>query len=107
MMIDATIRITVPPQRRKEMLQTFKLILDPIRREPGCVCCHCYVDIENENGFFFKAEWQSREALDDHLQSAQFAVLRGAMALVDEEPEVRICTVASKVGARAVTTARA
>lgn len=106
-MIDASVRITVPPQRRKELLQTFKLILDPIRREPGCVCCNCYVDIEDENGFVFKTEWQSREALDAHMQSALFAVLRGAMGMLDEDPEVRICTVASTVGVKMVTAGRA
>jgi quinol monooxygenase YgiN len=105
-MIDATIKLTVPPQRRKELLQTFKLILDPIRRESGCVCCHCYVDIEDENVFFFKAEWQSREALDAHLQSAQFAVLSGAMGLLNAEPKIRICNDTSTMGVKVVTAAR-
>ena len=104
-MIDATIRIAVLPEKRKELLQTFKLILDPIRREQGCVCCNCYVDIEDENCFFFKEEWQTHEALDAHLQSAQFAVLRGAMGLLNENPEIRICTVASTRGVKALTAA--
>jgi quinol monooxygenase YgiN len=106
-MIDATIRITAPPPKRKELLQTFKLILDPIRREPGCICCNCYVDIEDEGCFFFREEWQSREALDTHLQSAQFAVLKGAMALLNEDPTVRICTIASTLGVGAIAAAHA
>ena len=48
-MIDATIKMTVPPEKRKEVLQTFKAILGQIRREQGCISCNCYVDLEAEN----------------------------------------------------------
>ncbi len=71
-MIDATIKITVPPEKRKEILQTFKAILGPIRREQGCISCNCYVDVEAENIIFFKEEWKSSEDLDTHLRSGHF-----------------------------------
>jgi len=105
-MIDATIKVTVPPEKRKELLQTFKAILGPIRGEQGCLRCNCYVDIEAENLFFFYEEWQSREDLDAHLRSAQFGVLVGAMSLLKIEPEIRINSIASTAGAETVTAAR-
>ena len=71
-MIDATIKITVPPEKRKEVLQTFKAILGPIRREQGCISCNCYVDIEAEDIIFFKEEWRTSEELDTHLRSGTF-----------------------------------
>jgi quinol monooxygenase YgiN len=105
-MIDATIKITVPPEKRKEVLQTLKAILGPIRREQGCISCNCYVDLEAENIVFFKEEWKTSEDLDTHLRSAHFGVLIGAMKLLNKEPDIRFNTIASTAGAEAVKTAR-
>ena len=105
-MVDATIKITVPPNKRKEFIQTFKAILAPIRREQGCLHCNCYVDIEAENSFFFKEVWQTREDLDAHLISADFGVLAGAMSLLDQEPEISFNTIASTEGAEMINAAR-
>lgn len=105
-MIEATINITVSAQKRKELLQTFKAILNPIRREQGCLFCNCYVDIEAENSFCFMEGWQTRKHLDDHLRSVQFGVLIGAMSLLDQAPEIKFHTIASTAGLEAVTKAR-
>lgn len=105
-MIDATIKITVPPNKREEFMQTFKAILAPIRREQGCLRCNCYVDIEAENSFCFKEVWQTREDLEVHLSSVDFGVLAGAMSLLDQEPEIRFNTIASTEGAEAIAASR-
>ncbi len=105
-MIDATITITVPPEKRMEILQTCQAILGPIRREPGCLSCRCYVDIESENVFLFRALWKKKENLDNHLRSAHFGVLIGATKLLDEEPDIRFSTISSTAGAEAVSAAR-
>jgi len=105
-MIDATIKITVTPAKRKELLQTFKAIIGPIRREQGCISCNCYVDVEAENIIFFKEEWAGKDDLDTHLRSVHFGVLMGAMKLLNKEPEIRFDTIASTAGAEAVKAAR-
>lgn len=105
-MIDATIKITVPPEKRKEFLQTFRAILDPIRQEQGCLSCNCYVDIEAENTLFFTEEWRSREDLETHLGSVIFCVLTGAMSLLESPPEIRFNTIASTVGMEAIQAVR-
>jgi len=105
-MIDATIKMTVPPEKRKEVLQTLKAILGPIRREQGCISCNCYVDVEAENIIFFKEEWKTSEELDTHLRSAHFGVLNGAMTLLNKEPDIRFNTIASTEGAEAVKATR-
>lgn len=105
-MIDATIKMTVPPEKRKEVLQTVKALLGPIRREQGCISCNCYVDAEAENIIFFKEEWKSGDDLDTHLRSVHFGVLIGAMKLLEKEPEIRFNTIASTAGAEAVKAAR-
>ena len=99
MMIDATIKLTVPPEKRKEIIQTFKEILGPIRQSEGCLSCHCYVDIEAENNIVFKEEWNTRKDLDSHLKSNHFGVLVGAMKLLTQEPVIRFDTIESTAGA--------
>ena len=106
-MIDATIKITVPPEKRKEVLQTLKAILGPIRREQGCISCNCYVDVEAENIVFFKEEWKTSEDLDTHLRSVHFGVLIGAMKLLNQEPDIRFNTITFSAGAEAIKAARA
>jgi quinol monooxygenase YgiN len=106
-MIDATIKMTVPAEKRKEVLQTVKAILGPIRHEQGCISCNCYVDVEDESVFFFMEEWKTRDDLDDHLRSDRFGVLIGAMSLLKEEPDIRFNTLASIAGAEGIKTARA
>jgi len=106
-MIDATIKDGGMPEKRKEVLQTVKALLGPIRREQGCISCNCYVDAEAENIIFFKEEWKTGEDLETHLRSVHFGVLIGAMKLLDKEPEIRFNTIASTAGAEAVKAARA
>jgi len=105
-MIDASIRIMVPAEKKKEVLQTFKAILGPIRREKGCLSCNCYMDVESENSIFFKEEWKTREDLETHLRSGHFGVLIGAMKLLNKEADIRFNTIASTTGAEEIKAAR-
>jgi quinol monooxygenase YgiN len=105
-MIDATIRITVPPEKRKEMLQTFKAIIAPIRREQGCIRCNCYVDIETEDNILLVNEWESSGDLNTHLRSVNFGVLIGAMEMLNNKPDIRFATIAFSAGAEAIKAAR-
>ena len=106
-MIVTTIKMTVPVDKRKEVLQTVKAMLGPIRRERGCISCNCYVDVEDENVLFFEEEWKAGEDLEDHLKSDHFGVLNGAMRLLSVEPDIRFNTIASTAGPEAIKTARA
>ena len=106
-MIEATIKLTLPPEKRKEVLQTLTAILGPIRREHGCIRCNCYVDVEAENNIYFREEWKNSEELDTHLRSVHFGVLIGAMKLLNTEPEISFNTIASTAGAEAIKAAQA
>ncbi len=105
-MMDATFHMTVPPEKWKEILQTFKAIMGSIRSEQGCMGCNCYVDVEADRTILFKNEWTTKETLQDHLRSVNFSVLIGAMKLLDKEPNIRFNTITSTVGREAITAAR-
>ncbi|MCK9419991.1 MAG: antibiotic biosynthesis monooxygenase [Nitrospirae bacterium] len=106
-MIETTIKMKVPVEKRKEVLQTVRAILGPIRRERGCVSCNCYVDMEDESILYFEEQWQTRDDLENHLRSDHFNVLNGAMRLLRVEPDIRFNTIASTAGLEAIQAARA
>lgn len=106
-MIEATIKMTVPVEKRKEVLQTVKAILGPIRREHGCISCSCYVDVEDENVLFFEEAWKTRKDLENHLRSHYFGILNGVMRLLRIEPDIRFNTITSIAGPEAIKAARA
>jgi quinol monooxygenase YgiN len=105
-MIDATIKMSVPVEKRGEILQTIQSLLDPIRSEPGCISCYCCVDSEAEQVIIFRQEWESNEALAAHLKSDHFSILLGAMKLLSVEPELRFNTITATAGAEVVAAAR-
>jgi len=106
-MIDANIKITVQPEKRKEVLQTFKALLEPIRHKQGCMSCNCYEDVESENTIYFREEWKSNEDLDTHLRSVHFGVLVGAMKLLMKEPDIKFNAISYTAGVEAIQAARA
>jgi quinol monooxygenase YgiN len=106
-MIETIIRMTVPAEKRKEVLQTIRAILGPIRLERGCISCNCYVDVENDSILFIEEEWRTKEDLENHLRSDCFGVLNGAMRLLRTEPDIRFNTISSTAGPEAIKAARA
>jgi quinol monooxygenase YgiN len=106
-MIEATIKMTVPVEKRKEVLQTINAILGPIRRERGCISCNCYVDVEDGSVLFFEEMWKTRKDLENHLRSNYFGVLNGAMRLLHVEPDIRFNTITSTADPEAIKAARA
>ncbi|HYW73785.1 MAG TPA: antibiotic biosynthesis monooxygenase family protein [Pyrinomonadaceae bacterium] len=74
--------IIVRPENRKELCLTVASLLNPIRQEPGCVGYRFYGEAGDENSFLLIGEWETRDALNRHLESNNFAVLMGSMMLL-------------------------
>jgi len=106
-MIEATIKMTVPAEKKREVLQTVRAMLGPIRFERGCISCNCYVDVEDESVLLFEEAWKTREDLEKHLRSDHFGILNGAMRLLRVEPDIRFNTIASTAGPEAIKAAQA
>src|ERR1051325_4527081 len=77
-----TASITVRPENRKELCLTVASLLNPIRQEPGCTAYKFYGEAGDENSFLLIGELQTRDALNQHLESNNFAVLMGSILLL-------------------------
>ena len=81
-MIVNTTRITVPPEKRTELLQTIGRLLDPIKHANGCRTIDFYLDAADENSTLLVSEWETENDLNTYLKSNDFAVLQGAITVL-------------------------
>ena len=87
-MVIATIRIQTNADTRKELMQTLQLLSNPIKHENGCRSCRVYRELGNEEAIMLVQEWESQVHWDNHMRSEDFAVMMGAMSLLDESKNV-------------------
>lgn len=106
-MIVTTIRIQTTPENRKELMQTFRLLSNPIQSERGCKSCRIYREVDNEESVIVIQEWDSRNHFDNHLRSDEFAVMIGAMSLLEQPEKVEFQVLDQLEGSRSVEAIRA
>jgi|SRR5215510_10936860 len=107
-MLVTTIRIQTTAKNRKELMQTFRsLYNNPVQCRHGCKSCRIYRDIDNEESVILIQEWDSRNQLDNHLRSDEFAVMIGAMSLLDQPETVEFQVLDQVEGSRSVEAIKA
>jgi len=75
-------RITVRPEKRKELVMTLDSLLDEIRSEKGCRAYRFYGDDKEEDSFMLISEWETRSDWDRHLHSEHFTILQGSLGIL-------------------------
>ena len=98
--------MNVLPEKRREFLQTILALTSPTQTYEGCMSCHYYQDVEDENLISLVEEWETQEELDNHLRSEHFSVLLGAMNLLSRPPEIKFNAVSYTAGSEALDAAR-
>jgi quinol monooxygenase YgiN len=106
-MIITTIRMTVPQEKRQEMLQTVSALTGMARKERGCQACDVFIDTENTDTFLVMEEWDSQEDFDRHVRTSTFSALLGAMTLLNERPDFCINAITDRAGMEKIKALRA
>jgi quinol monooxygenase YgiN len=94
----ATFRMIVLPERRSDLLEMMRGMLEPSRVERGCLSYRLYQDVENENAFVLLEEWATQDDLEKHLSIHHQRRLFALMDLLSERPELRFNTVSHTSG---------
>ena len=81
-MIVDTARVTVRPDKRTEFFQTISELLSALKTAKGCLGFRFYIDTTNENSFLLIGEWETESDLENHLDSEEFSILRGAITIL-------------------------
>ncbi len=106
-MIVTTIKLHTDPENRKEILQTFRSLLNPMECELGCKSCRIYRELDNDEAVIVVQEWDSKTDLEEHLRSDEFAILIGAMSLLRKPETVEYQVLDHIEGSRSVEAIRA
>ena len=96
--IIVTLRMIVSPEKRSDLLETMRGMLEPIRVERGCLSYRLYEDVENRNAFVLLEEWATQEDLESHIRTDNQRRLLALMVLLSEQPEWWFNTVSHTTG---------
>jgi len=91
-MILLLISAEIKPHRRLEFEQAAGMILEGQDYPKECLTFALNQQLDQQNRYSYTEEWQSREALDSHLQCDDFRALLGAMKVLGEIRNARIIT---------------
>jgi quinol monooxygenase YgiN len=100
------ITMNVLIEKRTEVMQTLLSMIEPTENERGCLSCHVFRDIENQNVFSLIEEWETRQDLDDHIRSDRFSVLLGTKSLLTEPQQIEIHTISQTEGMEVIHATR-
>lgn len=98
MMIFVTLKMNVRPERRSDLLEIMRGMLEPVRVERGCLSYRLYEDVEDRNTFSLVEEWNTQNDLERHIRTDNHRRLMALMDLLNEQPELRFNTVSHTSG---------
>lgn len=81
------------PGREDELKQRLLSLVEPTRKEEGCIQYDLHMSTDEAGRFVFYENWKSRELLDRHLQSPHLkAFIAAAPELLAEPLRVQMYT---------------
>ena len=96
--IFVTLRMIVRPEKRRDLLETMRGMLEPARVERGCLSYRFYEDIEDRNAFVLVEEWKTQKDLESHLRTDNQRRMLALMDLLSAEPALLFNTVSHTAG---------
>ena len=105
-MITVSLGFRVSHKRRKDFMNSARLILGPTRIQPGCISCRLHQDLDEPDAVFLVEEWESRKKLDHHFNSDQYRIILSLMEASDRFPDIKINTISKTEGLEAIEVVR-
>ena len=105
-MILSTIRMMVPPQKRRDALGVLKSLTAQWNNHPGCISCRIYSDLQEKNVIMLEEIWRTEEDLNRHIRSDEYLNLLLIVDMSLKQPEIRFDTISRSMGMEAIEKAR-
>ena len=71
-MVLSTIRMAIPAKKHNDALKILRSIAAQSRDDPGCLSCHIYRDMEDNNVLVLQESWEAEENLAFHVRSGEY-----------------------------------
>ena len=85
----SVIRLFPSPKQRAELVEILRSVQDLTRPLPGCMGCWLSEQDYLHNHVRYTEQWESEEALNEHIRSDLYSRVLAAMELSKKAPEVR------------------
>jgi len=105
-MVRTTIRMLIPPRKRREALGILNSMTDQTRIEPGCMSFRIYRDVKDKRAIMLEELWANEKDLQHHLRSDQYRNVLLVVEMAVEPPEIRFDTITHSAGVEIVEQAR-
>jgi quinol monooxygenase YgiN len=84
-------RVVALPDKIEEVKSILLGLIEPTRKEKGCIVYELLQNQANPTDFTFVEEWESQELLDAHLASVHLAEASSQLnGLIAAEPDIRL-----------------
>lgn len=88
-------KFKIKPEKRELFLKLATSIIEPTRKELGVISYSFYEESTIPNSFIYFEEWQSREALSQHLKADYTQQLLSVFPeIIDREPDIKVYDIA-------------
>ena len=87
-------------------MRGLKLLVGPTSVTPGCMSCRLYQEVGDSSSLLMYQQWESEEALEDHLRSVNCRRLLDVMEAAGGAPEIRFDTVECSRGLELIESVR-
>ena len=84
-----SIHISSPPQKRTELFNTLKLLINPVSVAPGCRQSRLFEDTSKTGSFMIVEEWLTRDDLVRRMKTDEFKKLLTVIEMSSTPPEIR------------------
>ena len=74
----------IPPEKRQEFIQSFKVLPQFEGYKENCIFCKLFEDVGELNHFMWIEHWTDESALEKYLQSDRFKTILGAVETMGE-----------------------
>ena len=97
-MFTMKLRLIFPPSKTAEAITIINSVAGPTLADPDCVSFRFYREVANDDSLILWQEWETQEALEQHIRSKDFMKILTVMDLASQKPEVRIQTLSNRKG---------
>jgi quinol monooxygenase YgiN len=97
-MVVSSIKISIPPEKHMDALQTVRSILGWTCAQPGCISMAFYQDTNAPDIMMLFEEWEDWESLEIHIRSDAYRNILELMELATKQPEIKFSRISSTKG---------
>src|SRR5215218_209081 len=94
-MVEASVRIVAPIDKRAEILDMFFRLKGPTAIAQGCNVCRVLQDADDADAITYVVQWSTKEELFEHFRSNRFRSILPYIEMSQVPPEVDINTISA------------